>query len=277
MRLRATRLSAIGGVSRRALGPVPILDQLGVSAAAAYSLRKVRSGAALAIRVRRSSDNAEANIGFAWNGDLDTAALLAHVGSGDGFVTTWYDQSGNARNATQATAANQPQIVSNGAIETQNGRPMPLFDGTDFLSFQGVHDAQWSLAVVGRATGNDQSFVQFGGINQFGSLFVNEGLYKARPTNSVVATAPHTDGEIAVLTATYGAAQINIWKNGAIGTPAAGSGVASNAGSVIGTLGGVYFLDGNIGEIIALNGVLSTTDRQTLERNEGAYYSITVD
>jgi hypothetical protein len=35
---------------------------------------------------------------------------------GNGFVTTWYDQSGNANNATQATAANQCQIVSSGAL-----------------------------------------------------------------------------------------------------------------------------------------------------------------
>ena len=254
------------------------LDLISAVVAAAYSLRRLyASYTGAAIRVRRSSDGAQADIGFMANGDLDTVALLAFVGNGSGFVTTWYDQSGNNCHATQTTAANQPRIVTSGTIETRNGRPMPLFDGTDFLSFQGVHDAQWSLAVVGRATGNDQSFVQFGGINQFGSLFVNEGLYKARPTNSVVATAPHTDGEIAVLTATYGAAQINIWKNGAIGTPAAGSGVASNAGSVIGTLGGIYFLDGNIGEIIALNGVLSTTDRQTLEGNQGIYFNISVN
>jgi len=35
---------------------------------------------------------------------------------GNGFVTTWYDQSTNANNSTQATAANQAQIVSSGAL-----------------------------------------------------------------------------------------------------------------------------------------------------------------
>lgn len=38
-----------------------------------------------AVRVRRSSDNAEANIGFTAEGYLDTAALLAFVGAGNGF------------------------------------------------------------------------------------------------------------------------------------------------------------------------------------------------
>ncbi len=56
-------------------------------------------------------------------------------GSGNGFVTTWYDQSGNARNATQSTAGNQPQIVSSGSIITENGKPTLQFDGSnDILS-----------------------------------------------------------------------------------------------------------------------------------------------
>ena len=40
---------------------------------------------------------------------------------GGGFVTTWYDQSGNGTHATQTTAANQPQIVSNGSLITSSG------------------------------------------------------------------------------------------------------------------------------------------------------------
>ena len=36
----------------------------------------------------------------------------------NGFITTWYDQSTNANNATQATATTQAQIVSSGAVIT---------------------------------------------------------------------------------------------------------------------------------------------------------------
>jgi hypothetical protein len=87
------------------------------NAQAAYSLRKLRSNYnGNVIRVRRSSDNTEQNIGFDLANNIDTSALLTFCGSGNGFVTTWYDQSGNARNATQTTAANQPQIVLDGSI-----------------------------------------------------------------------------------------------------------------------------------------------------------------
>ena len=50
----------------------------------------------------------------------------------DAYVTTLYDQSGNGRNATQATAASQPQIVADGVVVTDsNGVPSMIFDGTD--------------------------------------------------------------------------------------------------------------------------------------------------
>jgi len=55
-----------------------MLDQYG-DAAAAYSLRKLRNGyTGDAIRVRRSSDNTERDMGF-YDNELDTVALLNWV------------------------------------------------------------------------------------------------------------------------------------------------------------------------------------------------------
>ncbi len=100
----------------------------------AFSLRKLSANYnGSAIRVRRSSDNTEQDIGFV-NNELDTTALTTFCGSGNGFVTTWYDQSGNGRNATQVFAAAQPQIVSNGIIINLFDKPSLFFDGNnDFL------------------------------------------------------------------------------------------------------------------------------------------------
>ena len=94
------------------------------SAAAAYSLRKLRTAyTGNAMRVRRSSDNGEQNIGFDANGNLDTASLLSFVGAGNGFVTTWYNQSGNTNlDAVQTSAVNQPYIVQSGVLCTLNGK-----------------------------------------------------------------------------------------------------------------------------------------------------------
>jgi hypothetical protein len=108
-----------------------LLLDLYPNAGAAYSLRKLRSAyTGSAIRVRRSSDNTEQDIGFAAD-QLDTVSLLSFCGVGNGFVTTWYDQSGNARNATQTTAANQPRIVNGGVIELQINKPALRFISTN--------------------------------------------------------------------------------------------------------------------------------------------------
>jgi len=92
------------------------------TAAAGYSLRKLRANyTGASIEVRRSSDNATSDIGFT-NNELDTVALLAFTGAGDGFVSKWYDQE-NSNDAVQANTAKQPQIVSSGSVLMSNGKP----------------------------------------------------------------------------------------------------------------------------------------------------------
>jgi len=101
------------------------------NAAAAYSLRKLRgSYNGSAIKVRRDSDQALQDIGFLANGELDTTTLESFCSGTDGFVHTWYDQSGNGNDATQTTAANQPQIVSSGSTILEGIKPVLSFNGS---------------------------------------------------------------------------------------------------------------------------------------------------
>ena len=149
------------------------------NAAAAYSLRKLRTKyTGSAIRVRRT-DLQESDIGFTSRGALDTTALLAFTGTGaldNGFVTTWYDQSGNARNSVQSTALNQPQIVSSGAIILENAKPCLKFDGSnDTLRMTGTMPLiERSFSFVGKqntaqADAGIISFRPIGGLNDFRS------------------------------------------------------------------------------------------------------------
>ncbi len=125
-----------------------ILDVLG-SAQAAYGLNKLRDAySGSAIRVRRSSDNTESDIGFNEDGTFDSAAFTTFIGVGNGFCTTLYDQSGGGRNLTQATTSLQPQVV------LLDGEYVLSCTGGDFLqntSFVGNLGGTFTAHVVWKA------------------------------------------------------------------------------------------------------------------------------
>jgi hypothetical protein len=165
-------------------------------------------------------------------GDLDAEAVMNFVcGAGpltathNGFITTVYDQSGNGRNFTQITAVNQPSIVTAGAMNTQNGKPLINFEGAgDVLnSDPGVANT----IMAGRAftaihaTFSSVSWQSFGvsgnDINGSGAVprlhFQRFGYsYNA---SSVVAIPTAPGGQIT----SYGHDGVNTataWKNGAL-------------------------------------------------------------
>ena len=115
------------------LGRVLLIDAIGVSAAMAFGLRKLRAAyTGACIRVRRTSDNAEQDIGFIGE-ELDWAAVTAFRGATPfASITTLYDQSGNGRNLTQA-AVRQPPLD-----ETERGI---FFEPANFHALSGTLDA----------------------------------------------------------------------------------------------------------------------------------------
>ena len=112
----------------------PLLDTYSGSAAA-YSLRLLNSSYTGPLIEVRNDSGVHADIGFTYDGKLNEEALLLHCGSGNGTVSTWYDQSGNGNDATQGTAANQPQIVSSGSVIVDLGnKPCLKFSGDQWIN-----------------------------------------------------------------------------------------------------------------------------------------------
>ena len=77
----------------------------------------------------------ESNIGEVYG----IAGIPAYDNTVNGFVETWYDQSGNGNNASQLTASQQPKIVDTGVLVTDR-------DGKVALNGKGA-----SLALPGNA------------------------------------------------------------------------------------------------------------------------------
>ena len=101
---------------------IPPLDDV-AGARLAVGLRKLKASyTGSALRLRRSSDNAEMDFGFVGN-DLDVSAISTWLGAASGFCTTLYDQSGNSGNVTQTTVASQPLLVLAGI----NNKPLLRF------------------------------------------------------------------------------------------------------------------------------------------------------
>jgi hypothetical protein len=141
------------------LGGAPLLDTY-TGAIGAYSLRKLSSsysGDAIVV----TTDGVDSQtIGFSGN-DLDTATLESFAGSGDAYVSTWYDQSGNSRNFTQSTFANMPKIVSSGTTITQNSKPIVEFDGSTRymdISSQQTFSDEFFMTFAIRPTSNANAY-----------------------------------------------------------------------------------------------------------------------
>jgi len=157
---------------------IPLLLDL-YPATVAYSVRKLRNTyTGACIRVRRSIDNAEQDIGFVGN-DLDTASLLLFVGVNDGFVTTWYDQQGS-NNLAQSTLNRQPIIVNSGSIINEGTKP--------------------SLNFARKGVNEDNLFVSTSSFSGNSSLFsvtsfydtVNKCIFFSKRTNSNYILYPDT-------------------------------------------------------------------------------------
>jgi len=237
--------------------------------------------AGFCIRVRRSSDSTEQNIGFVGN-MVNIAALRTFVGAGDGFVVTKYDQSGNAFNSTQATAASQPRIVSAGVLDVQNAKATSIYSGGQSLVTAAAlsHPAQLSFCAVTFAnTSANNGVFQLGGTNTLGSLLLETANWSARAFGGAAASrTPYIDSSLEQLTGLIQNLSQVIYRRGVIGGVTSNFTLASASNAILtmGNLNTALPLSGGISELVFFSSTLSTADQQLLERDQGTYYGITV-
>jgi hypothetical protein len=258
-------------------GPLLLLD-LYPNATVAYSVRRLSSTyTGNLIRVRRSSDNTEQDIGYDSTNVLDTAALLAFVGASNGFVTTWYDQSGNANNATQTAVLNQPQIVSSGSLLTVNSKPCFTLSinnsgfslgstisvgASSYNSFVGKKDAAGNMlrALTSAATDGYKLM----------NSYDNKYYIYAKAGSYLVSNSADTTTSQILLTGMNVAGTMSIYKNGSVVATTLNSWNYTNSiGFIGGGASGIYRLQ----EAVFYNSDQSA-NRTGIESNINTYYTI---
>jgi hypothetical protein len=265
-------------------------------AAAAYSLRNlsILQNPYIA-RVRRSSDNTESDFTAT---QVSDGTLVAFVGAGNnGFVRTWYDQSGNGNHATQTTTANQPSIVSSGSLQTLNTKPALSFNGSShYLSAHNVaaaftgtdkpasafhvskannNTSFMSVAALGNSATNNSLFILG---DYFNNNTLNFGKRDDASALSLTAQAGTPGASQNLVSATTDGAIINGYRQS--------TAIVSNFNCDVGlitlnrfTIGahervGVgSYLDGFIQEVIYYPSNLASS-RLAIESNINAHYAI---
>lgn len=166
---------------------------------ACYGTRRlVRGYTGNAIKVKRASDSTELDIGFLSDGALDAQSLDAFLYGTTGNVTVWYDQSGNAYDATP-TAGYEPVIPQIDQLGANRG---VLFDH--------------SVTVNGNATAADGTV---GKIKQ--ALNIPSGVSVTANAHSVVSLAAFGHGtRSSPLTTLSGATDFTLGNNNARGVNA---------------------------------------------------------
>lgn len=249
-----------------------LLDAIS-DAALAYSLRKLRTSySGPAIRVRRTSDNAEQDIGFSGNA-LNTAAIESFCSGTDGRVATWYDQTGNNRNVTQGTTTAQPIIATTGVVATSNGLPAVDFVANNHF----MQSASLSIAqpysffeVIEIETTAAQEFVHSTSTSGPSFISVNTNRHRiAAPTqldSAVILTAAR--GQFSLL---FSGASSVIRKNGAsVASGNAGTATLDNLRIAAPGYAGQYF-SGKMQELILFASDKSASNA-TIESEQKSYW-----
>jgi hypothetical protein len=270
------------------------LDQY-PSAEVAFSIRKMdKDYNGDCVVVRRSNDNALDTIGFV-NDYLDTATMKTFCGANNCFVRVWYDQSGNGRNATMTTDANQPQIIASGALIKQGAKVALKWDGVnDRLNFAEISLTAATHFIITKRDSlpQYQNYLDIGNPSAAPSMYiaimhndVNYGrmLVAASPNNTRGGATGININNVPVPLTTYriyagtwsgagtnGAQFYRIWDNNFEWTPLYNSGIIGAGSSTTSSLSGI---SGTLQEVILYNADKSS-DMSAMNGAINTFYSI---
>lgn len=195
----------------------------------------------------------------------------------NGFVTTLYDQSGNANHATQSTVTAQPAIVDGGILVKENNKPAIQFDGVDdrlvVSAFTSTLAQPNTTFIVNSAPNNTNDNTLIDGVDASNRnlLIANSNNYTLN-AGTFVNAGVNSDTQSLVYTLWDGAGSEFATDGGSASV--INTGTQGLTGLSIGTnFAGSNPNDGTIQELVIYNSDQSG-NRQLIETNTNEYYGI---
>jgi len=276
-RLR-TSLLLMGGE-----GNIPAYDAFASSIVHAYepARRVLSSYTGSLVRLRRDSDDAEADFGYTSNNDLDTAAIASWLGAATGYVVTIYDQAPAGDDATQAVAADQPPY----AATVQNGHA-GIDPGDDYLqgafTTGGALSQPFGVFVAAALAADDENSDDADRYMMDGDDGTNRMIVRKWTTpdpdafnlyaGNNLTSSNAADDNWNIWSVLFSGASSQFWING-VSQASGDAGTNNPDGITIGSKwDGLLPWLGTIGSIVICDPSLSDAARQSMEAAMNAYW-----
>jgi uncharacterized protein (TIGR02145 family) len=196
----------------------------------------------------------------------------------DIFVVTWFDQSGNDKNTTQASLSGQPRLVYSGELETSNGKVAVRFVQLN-INRLSVSDTSVSLNNVSTYTlGNGlapTSTCLLFSLASSQRFYVPSGNSISYGTSGTFTGYTNIAGVNRLYELVAGSSTTSAWSNGVLLSPASVTSLTTtNSDIVIGRTGATAFYgytDGHISEIMSFP---DNPNRVSIESYINTYYSV---
>ena len=206
----------------------------------------------------------EANIGETYS----IAGIPAYANTVNGFVETWYDQSGNGKDATQLTAANQPKIVDAGNLVAGG---LGFFTN-DLLETASLGASQ-PITAFSVFTQDSASSTIYGSSGSHALITSSSNTISLNAGTALVSSASITVGTPALVSSLANSTSSFIFINGG-NTTTGNAGTTGITGSLkLGSTNSNRAMEGELQEFIIYNSD-QTANRIAIETNINSHYDI---
>jgi hypothetical protein len=238
------------------------------------------SGTSTRFYVQLSSTDGQGSLKSVFNGTTGDHVyikdLKIDVVNSSGFVSKWYDQSGNDNHAIQGTAASQPKIVEGGSLVSGGNK----FDGTnDFLTFPDrFFSGSFAISTVFNLQDRDKSNNTLFGYSNSGNFIRYQGSFrlgiKINGAESFINITLANNKDYVMSITRDASNLVSLYVDGSFIDSFTQSGQLSLDRIGVFAESSTYFLKGTVTETLIYNSDQSA-NRTAIEANIGETYGIT--